>query len=69
MLWGRKDGLVPSIHARAFAQAHPEAQVHVLERCGHYPHIELPQRFNELLGAWLAETAAPPVRRRRSAAA
>jgi pimeloyl-ACP methyl ester carboxylesterase len=63
MLWGRRDGLVPSVHARAFAQAHPDAKVHVLDDCGHYPHIELPTRFNTLLRRWLDATA--PARQAR----
>ena len=65
MLWGRQDGLVPSLHARAFERAHPEARVHVLDDCGHYPHIELPQRFNTLLRNWLDETAPAPRKRSR----
>jgi pimeloyl-ACP methyl ester carboxylesterase len=47
------------MHARAFARIHPDAKVHVLDDCGHYPHIELPQTFNRLLRRWLDETAAP----------
>jgi pimeloyl-ACP methyl ester carboxylesterase len=66
MVWGRQDGLVPSMHARAFASAHPNAKVHVLDDCGHYPHIELPQRFNQLLRSWLDETAPAPRARRRT---
>jgi hypothetical protein len=34
----------------------------VFEDCGHYPHIELPSRFNRLLRRWMASTepqAAP----------
>jgi len=58
MLWGRQDGLVPSVHARAFGRAHPDAKVHVLDDCGHYPHIEFPQRFNQLLRKWLDATAS-----------
>ena len=69
MLWGRKDGLVPSLHARAFKQCHPEAAVHILDDCGHYPHIELPQRFNHLLRAWLDDTQPQRAARRRSAIA
>jgi len=65
MLWGRRDGLVPSVHARAFERAHPEAKVHVLDDCGHYPHIELPTRFNSLLRRWLDETAPAPRSRKR----
>lgn len=59
MLWGRQDGLVPSLHARAFSRAHPDAKVHVLDDCGHYPHIEYPVRFNQLLRRWLDGTAQP----------
>jgi pimeloyl-ACP methyl ester carboxylesterase len=66
MVWGGQDGLVPSMHARAFASAHPNAKVHVLDDCGHYPHIELPQRFNQLLRSWLDETAPAPRARKRT---
>jgi pimeloyl-ACP methyl ester carboxylesterase len=58
MVWGRHDGLVPSEHARAFASLHPDAHVHVIDDCGHYPQIEFPQRVNHLLRRWLDETAA-----------
>ena len=60
MVWGRHDGLVPAEHAAAYAQVHPDASVHVFEDCGHYPHIELPARFNNLLGEWMQATAAQP---------
>jgi len=53
MVWGDHDGLVPSTHAPEFGRLHPTAHVHVFEECGHYPHIELPSRFNRLLHAWL----------------
>jgi pimeloyl-ACP methyl ester carboxylesterase len=64
MVWGRHDGLVPSEHALAFGRAHPSAAVHVFEDCGHYPHIELPARFNRLLREWMDATAPGPVKRR-----
>jgi pimeloyl-ACP methyl ester carboxylesterase len=56
VVWGRHDGLVPSEHARAFEQVHPNAEVHVFEDCGHYPQIELPSRFNRLLRRGMADT-------------
>ena len=56
MVWGRHDGLVPSRHALDFGEAHPAAEVHVLESCGHYPQIEMPARFNRLLHEWMAGT-------------
>jgi pimeloyl-ACP methyl ester carboxylesterase len=58
MVWGRHDGLVPSEHAHAFRDLHADAQVHVFDDCGHYPHIELPSRFNRLLREWMVETGA-----------
>lgn len=64
MVWGRHDGLVPSEHALAFAHAHPDATVHVFDDCGHYPHIELPGRFNRLLRDWMRATAPEPRLRR-----
>jgi pimeloyl-ACP methyl ester carboxylesterase len=58
------------MHARAFARAHPAAKVHVLDDCGHYPHIELPQRFNTLLRKWLDGSAATtPASKRASGVA
>ena len=67
MVWGRQDGLVPSEHALAFGQVHPDADVHVFDDCGHYPQFEMPSRFNFLLREWIAYTAkrddGPPLRR------
>jgi pimeloyl-ACP methyl ester carboxylesterase len=65
MVWGRHDGLVPSEHALAFGQLHPDADVHVFDDCGHYPQFEMPARFNFLLREWMAytaKTARPPLR-------
>lgn len=53
MVWGEHDGLVPAKHAFEFGRVHPRAHVHVFDDCGHYPHIELPSRFNRLLHRWL----------------
>jgi pimeloyl-ACP methyl ester carboxylesterase len=49
LIWGREDRLASPDHADAFAAAVPHAGVHVLERCGHYPQIELPARVNALI--------------------
>lgn len=59
MAWGEHDGLVPSRHAHDFRRLHPRAHVYVFEDCGHYPHIELPTRFNRLLHSWIGTDAGP----------
>ena len=54
VLWGREDRLTPAGHAQAFAAAVPHAEVQILERCGHYPQLELPTRVTRLLDDFLA---------------
>jgi pimeloyl-ACP methyl ester carboxylesterase len=49
LIWGREDRLAPPDHADVFATVVPQASVHVLDRCGHYPQIELPARVNALI--------------------
>ena len=53
MLWGREDRLAPADHADAFGETVPHARVEVLERCGHYPQLELPARVTALLREFL----------------
>lgn len=55
LVWGSHDRLVPAEHAHEFSAAVPHAQVEVLERCGHYPQIELPSIFNQIVGDFLHE--------------
>jgi 4,5:9,10-diseco-3-hydroxy-5,9,17-trioxoandrosta-1(10),2-diene-4-oate hydrolase len=57
VLWGSEDRLTPSQHAHAFAEAVPHAQIQVLERCGHYPQLELPTRVTRLLEQFVDERA------------
>jgi pimeloyl-ACP methyl ester carboxylesterase len=54
VLWGSEDRLTPAEHAHAFAKAVPHADVEVLERCGHYPQLELPTRVTRLLDEFLS---------------
>jgi pimeloyl-ACP methyl ester carboxylesterase len=58
VVWGSEDRLTPAEHARAFEQVVPHAQVRVLERCGHYPQLELPTSVTRLLESFLADTRA-----------
>jgi pimeloyl-ACP methyl ester carboxylesterase len=55
VIWGREDRLAPVDHADAFEAAVQHAQVHALERCGHYPQIERPSRVTELLEELLGD--------------
>jgi pimeloyl-ACP methyl ester carboxylesterase len=59
VIWGRDDRLAPVEHADDFAAAVPHADVHILERCGHYPQIELPTRVSALIEELLAYGPGP----------
>ncbi len=55
LIGGDSDGLVPAAELYRTAAAHGDASVHVLARCGHYPHRERPMELAGLLAA-LIET-------------
>jgi len=45
LLWGESDGLVTPAYGRAFADAIPGSEFHVIPNAGHVPQIEQPQAF------------------------
>jgi pimeloyl-ACP methyl ester carboxylesterase len=58
VLWGSEDRPTPAQHAEAFGAAVPHAEVKVLDRCGHYPQLELPTSVTRLLDDFLGARAA-----------
>ena len=55
IVWGAQDKVMPVAHAYAAARRRPDAQVVVLDRCGHWPQLEQAEQFNRVLHAYLAE--------------
>lgn len=50
VLWGKQDKVFPVEQARAAALALPDARVVEIDRCGHYPQWEQPERaLSEML--------------------
>jgi pimeloyl-ACP methyl ester carboxylesterase len=45
VLWGKDDRLFPLAYGEAYHRAIPGSRLVTLERCGHLPHIEAPDRF------------------------
>lgn len=54
VIWGSEDRVVPLDIGLQIAQRIPGADLHVLGRCGHVPHLERPHDFNHLLTRFLA---------------
>lgn len=48
-VWGQEDSIIPALHARSVARAIPHSLVRILPQCGHWPHMEKAEEFNDLL--------------------
>jgi pimeloyl-ACP methyl ester carboxylesterase len=55
---GAEDRLREPGYAMKLAARIPDCEVHVLERCGHCPNIEMAERFNELVIRFLKRVHA-----------
>ena len=52
-VWCREDVTTPLSWGEDYAKALTRGQLHVIERCGHYPNIEKPQDFNRAVITFL----------------
>jgi len=55
IIWGEQDCIFPVEHASVALKNIPNAQIEVFERCGHFPHLEHPDKFNSLVLEFLAK--------------
>jgi 2-hydroxy-6-oxonona-2,4-dienedioate hydrolase len=53
LIWGGTDHITPPFVGEEYKQLIPQAELHILENCGHAPMMEEPERFNELLAQFL----------------
>ncbi len=60
LIWGEADRLLDLDHARRLERELPAARLHVVERCGHLPPNECPERFLELFEQVLASDPPAP---------
>jgi pimeloyl-ACP methyl ester carboxylesterase len=58
IVWGDKDRIIPVVHAHRAHEAIPNSRLAIMEGVGHYPHVEDPVRFVEILVDFL-ETTQP----------
>ena len=57
LVWGGRDPMIPASHGREAHAAIPGSRLEVFEASGHFPHMEEPERFTEVLLDFLATTA------------
>ncbi|HCN70777.1 MAG TPA: hypothetical protein DIS96_03315, partial [Pusillimonas sp.] len=53
IIWGRQDIRGAVERAIAASKIIPDCIIEVFEKCGHFPHLEHPQRFNQVVSAFL----------------
>jgi pimeloyl-ACP methyl ester carboxylesterase len=56
IVWGDKDKIIPLTHAYKAHEAIPKSRLEIMEGVGHYPHVEDPFRFVEILENFLKTT-------------
>lgn len=59
LLWGLNDTITPSLVGYEFNRLLPNSELHFLDRCGHAPMMERPDRFNMLLLKFLQNKVYP----------
>jgi pimeloyl-ACP methyl ester carboxylesterase len=53
VVWGTKDRMIPPWHAIAAQKAVPGARLELFEGAGHFPHLDEPERFAQVLGEFV----------------
>jgi pimeloyl-ACP methyl ester carboxylesterase len=56
VIWGSRDPIVPAAHAETVRTLVPTARVEVFEDAGHWPHLDDPERFCDVLLDFMATT-------------
>jgi pimeloyl-ACP methyl ester carboxylesterase len=56
IVWGDRDGVIPVEHAYRAHELIPTSRLEILEGVGHFPHVEAPEVFTDVLLDFLEST-------------
>jgi pimeloyl-ACP methyl ester carboxylesterase len=56
IIWGERDRIIPVSHANEAHQAMPGSRLELFEESGHFPHVEEPDRFVDVLTGFIDST-------------
>ena len=59
LIWGNNDSITPPFVGKEFQRLIPNSELHLIDKCGHAPMMEVPVEFNKILAAFLAKQQAP----------
>lgn len=54
LVWGTRDRMIPALHATTAHEAIAGSRVVLFEGAGHFPHLDEPERFAEVLRDFMA---------------
>ncbi len=55
IIWGKQDSVTPPKVGEDFNKLLPNSTLYWIDKCGHAPMMEHPDRFNTILAGWLSE--------------
>ncbi len=58
LIWGAEDPIIPIAHARATHDLMPHSKLEIFEHVGHFPQVEAPERFVDVLQSFCAGSRA-----------
>ncbi|MBB1029465.1 alpha/beta fold hydrolase [Dietzia sp. SLG310A2-38A2] len=56
LIWGDRDPIIPVSHGHATHEAIPGSRLAIVERTGHYPHVEDPSAVERIIVEFMTET-------------
>ena len=55
IVWGSRDRMIPCSHGKVAQQAIPGSRLEVFDKIGHFPHLDAPERFAEVLSEFMED--------------
>ncbi|HEX8358068.1 MAG TPA: alpha/beta hydrolase, partial [Segetibacter sp.] len=59
LIWGKNDTITPPFVAEEFQKLIPNSELHLIDKCGHAPMMEVPAEFNVILDQFLSKHRQP----------
>jgi 2-hydroxy-6-oxonona-2,4-dienedioate hydrolase len=56
LIWGNNDNITPPFVGQEFNKLIPNSELHLIDKCGHAPMMEVPHEFNAILDTFLTKT-------------
>lgn len=57
LIWGKQDNITPPFVGDQFHELIEDSELHFIDKCGHAPMMEEPEKFNKILAQFLERTA------------